>query len=422
MGSLHAMYANPEEEDRMQRTRNRLQNDLAEQVMENKTKKLEEEYTKKREELESRQKKLESGLDHWGQPIAAGDPYRIANRMKKEVKDMSDDLQQMKENLRNEMGIDTSPYGNSNNSNNNNNNNNNSNRKNVNSNMNEIYDQNFDALINDELDKFMTPRDVRERMMMAQIPRTDKMDSGEKQNVEERQFQRNTYNNNKKYGKDDGVMLSNADTPSAMSEKSFVGLLSDKLYDMIKGAMWNEAYLRRLFQRFDLDNTGKITATNFRRAFSKLGLAATKSEINEMLKRLDPNRRGTIDYLDFIKICVVNAKTKRANQLLKERKKKRRDKARSVPKGGRGDYGRYRNDQRKQTKRRKNQNTQIAWEERRNAGRTGRYRASSQYKQPTQSDIDAKKIEQLVTLTKRLLKEQSDLRASLARTNEALGV
>ena len=99
MGSLHAMYANPEEEDRMQRTRNRLQNDLAEQVMENKTKKLEEEYTKKREELESRQKKLESGLDHWGQPIAAGDPYRIANRMRKEVKDMSDELQQMKEKL-----------------------------------------------------------------------------------------------------------------------------------------------------------------------------------------------------------------------------------------------------------------------------------------------------------------------------------
>ena len=52
------------------------------------------------------------------------------------------------------------------------------------------FSQNFDASINDELDKFMTPRDVRERMMMAQIPRTDKMDSGEKQNVEERQFQK----------------------------------------------------------------------------------------------------------------------------------------------------------------------------------------------------------------------------------------
>ena len=98
-------------------------------------------------------------------------------------------------------------------------------------------------------------------------------------------------------------MLSNADTPSAMSEKSFVRLLSDKLHDMIKGAMWNEAYLRRLFQRFDLDNTGKITATNFRRAFSKLGLAATKSETRNV-KRLDPNRRGTIITLILLRFVL----------------------------------------------------------------------------------------------------------------------
>ena len=67
-------------------------------------------------------------------------------------------------------------------------------------------------------------------------------------------------------------------------------------------------------------------------------------------------------------------------------------------------------------------NPQIAWGKSKNAGRTGRYRASSQYPAPTQSEMDAKKIEQLVSLTKRLLKEQTNLRASLARTNQALGV
>jgi Ca2+-binding EF-hand superfamily protein len=422
MGSLHAMYANPEEEERKTRARNRLKNDLAEQVMENKAKKLEEEYSKKRAELESRQKKMDAGLDHWGQPIAAGDPYRIANRMKNEVKEMSSDLKEMKEKIRIEMGMEPSSHivDNSNNYGNSRYNNNERNTREYVNDTNGKYDQNLD--IGDELDKFMTPRDVREHMMMSNMPNLGRTAHNERQKIEHQQYKDS--NHDKYDNKSDGLMLSNADTPSAMSEKSFVGLLSDKLYDMIKGAMWNEAYLRRLFQRFDLDNTGKITATNFRRAFSKLGLAATKSEINEMLKRLDPNRRGTINYLDFIKICVVNAKTKRANQLLREKREKKKQLRQIQPKGGRGGFAKYRNDQRIQTKgnRLRQRNSQIAWGERGNTGRTGRYRASSQYPAPTQSEIDAKKIEQLVSLTKRLLKEQTDLRASLARTNQALGV
>ena len=74
MGSLHAMYANPDEEMRMKVNRNRLKSDLASQVAEQKSRRFEEEYQKRREDLESRQKKSAAGLDHWGQPIAAGDP------------------------------------------------------------------------------------------------------------------------------------------------------------------------------------------------------------------------------------------------------------------------------------------------------------------------------------------------------------
>ena len=413
MGSLHAMYANPDEEMRMKVNRNRLKSDLASQVAEQKSRRFEEEYHKRREELESRQKKIAAGLDHWGQPIAAGDPYRIADKMRKEIKEMEANLKQMAENERAEGGTEAAiaNYGRTT-----------SNprtqrvsnsdtiefQKNRN---NSLASDNFEISLDDELDKFMTPRDVREKMILSQMVGVEQKEALEAQ---DREKGRVAYFDNTNPNK--------SNTPSTESDKSFVGLLNDKLYDMIKGAMWNEAYLRRLFQRFDVDNTGKISATNFRRVFSKLGLTATKSEISELLKRLDPQRRGTIDYLGFIKICVVNAKTKRANQLYKEKKKKRDQKKLYSPEGPRGKYGRYRNDQRISSKQRHQKQRQIAWEDGMRSKPTGRYRASSQYPKSSQKDIDAKKLEQLVSLTKRLLKEQADLRDSLARTNEALGV
>ena len=229
-----------------------------------------------------------------------------------------------------------------------------------------------DISLEDELDKFMTPRDAREKMMLAQMVRVEEKEAVDSQ---EREKYRGAQYDSR------GPIKSN--TSSTESDKSFVGLLSDKLYDMIKGAMWNEAYLRRLFQRFDLDNTGKISATNFRRVFSKLGLTATKSEISDLLKRLDPQRRGTIDYLGFIKICVVNAKTKRANQLHKEKKKKRNQKKLYSPEGPRGKYGRYRNDQRISSRRRHKERDKSLGTMARNKA-TGRYRASSQYPKPSQ--------------------------------------
>ena len=123
---------------------------------------------------------------------------------------------------------------------------------------NSLASDNFEISLDDELDKFMTPRDVREKMILSQMVGVEQKEA---LGAQERGKGRVPYFDNTNPNK--------SNTPSTESDKSFVGLLNDKLYDMIKGAMWNEAYLRRLFQRFDVDNTGKISATNFRRVFSK---------------------------------------------------------------------------------------------------------------------------------------------------------
>ena len=97
LGALADMIGpSPEEQERRDRTRNRLQNDLASQVREQKLKKFQADYKRQREELESRQKKLDHGLDHWGQQVAAGDPYRVTKKMKREVEVMKKKLNNMR--------------------------------------------------------------------------------------------------------------------------------------------------------------------------------------------------------------------------------------------------------------------------------------------------------------------------------------
>merc|ERR1711991_1039632 len=180
------MYANPDEEMRMKVNRNRLKSDLASQVAEQKSRRFEEEYHKRREELESRQKKIAAGLDHWGQPIAAGDPYRIADKMRKEIKEMEANLKQMAENERAEGGTEAAiaNYGRTT-----------SNprtqrvsngdtiefQKNRN---NSLASDNFEISLDDELDKFMTPRDVREKRILSQMVGVEQKEALEAQERE----------------------------------------------------------------------------------------------------------------------------------------------------------------------------------------------------------------------------------------------
>jgi Ca2+-binding EF-hand superfamily protein len=407
LGSLAEMLGpSPEEQERMDRTRHRLQNDLASQVREQKLKKFQADYERRREELVSRQKKLEKGLDHWGQPIVAGDPYSVKVRMAKEVESMTKSLNRMKRDFfldQNPEGIhklmevqDSSRV-----------------EKTCSSDQDfkgEFFEEiNGSAFDEGVFDKFITPRKLREnREKQQQVKPNEERQSLQNPVVEKTMSET--------YVPPFSARREDVPTPP-LSEKSFVGLLSDKLYDLIKGAMWNEAYLRRLFAKFDKNGNGRVTAAEFRAAFAKLGLSATKKEMDEFLHRLDPQRRGYVDYLEFIRIVVVNAKAKRANQLASDKRKQRAEKKRVSPPGDRGARGRYRNDQRLSSRLPGQDGTIQLVRGIREAPRHSTLRRNRQ-----QSVVDAQKLDELVELTKRLLREQSVLRQSLARTNGALGV
>ena len=88
---------------------------------------------------------------------------------------------------------------------------------------NSLASDNFEISLDDELDKFMTPRDVREKMILSQMVGVEQKEALEAQ---EREKGRVAYFDNTNPNK--------SNTPSTESDKSFVGLLNDKLYDMIK--------------------------------------------------------------------------------------------------------------------------------------------------------------------------------------------
>jgi hypothetical protein len=58
-------------------------------------------------------------------------------------------------------------------------------------------------------------------------------------------------------------------------------------------------HLKEIFKKFDADGNGYITSVEFRNAIRELNLALTSREIDEIIKKVDTNLDGMIDYKEF---------------------------------------------------------------------------------------------------------------------------
>ena len=62
---------------------------------------------------------------------------------------------------------------------------------------------------------------------------------------------------------------------------------------------------------FDNDKDGKLLVPELRWAMTKLGDEMDEPTVDEMIKEVDPENKGTVDILEFAKIC-FNIKDKPA--------------------------------------------------------------------------------------------------------------
>ena len=84
-------------------------------------------------------------------------------------------------------------------------------------------------------------------------------------------------------------------------------MLELRLRRMIEEASTSEAALRRLFARFDKDNSGKLSRQEMKRVFVELGVKATDAEIQELVFGLDKSNDGLCSYNEFLAITITLA-------------------------------------------------------------------------------------------------------------------
>lgn len=74
----------------------------------------------------------------------------------------------------------------------------------------------------------------------------------------------------------------------------------DSSYYLSKERLW------AAFKHFDLDNSNYITTANVREVLARAGRRIPQEEINEMIKEVDANKDGKIDFQEFCKIVKFN--------------------------------------------------------------------------------------------------------------------
>ena len=60
--------------------------------------------------------------------------------------------------------------------------------------------------------------------------------------------------------------------------------------------------LMEAFKIFDINNTGKISVKNLKHILVKIGQGFTEEEANEIIKNINADKEGNIDYADFIEV------------------------------------------------------------------------------------------------------------------------
>jgi Ca2+-binding EF-hand superfamily protein len=413
MSSLASINGpSPEEKRRSERKRRQLQEDLANQVREQRVKNVDKKLIKMRETVKSRQRKIDGHLDNWGQHLPENDPFGVSRQMMSDQDKLRRQLNEeemMLETLQIEVekaaaGHDHSPSGKS--------------REDDLELVRLVDEYDYRQPAMDEhgvdiINMMESPsrtsrRDVpsfestpmgmnnvtispsRDPVSFTQLPdaspgRTRQTDGGHHLGNRRAALQRQRDN-------EEQQRAINASSSATTSVDS----IEYKLRDAIRKAMMTETAMRHLFVQFDKIGSGKISANDFQRGFQKLGIVdATKEEVDSLLRRLDYNGDGYIDYLEFVRIAVRGVRHQGAGRRKGPRrpagrpKNMNRTKARSAARKG----------ARRAAKRKPGQNTQAR----------------------TLSRTEQHDLKELMNICKELMKEQQILKKSVRRTNKALG-
>mmetsp|Transcript_30445 Transcript_30445/g.27685 ORF Transcript_30445/g.27685 Transcript_30445/m.27685 type:complete len:178 (+) Transcript_30445:371-904(+) len=84
---------------------------------------------------------------------------------------------------------------------------------------------------------------------------------------------------------------------------------------MDKRLYTNEERLWDAFRRFDVDNSGFITATDIKKAMARAGRKIPDSEVEKMMKEFDPSSKGQISFENFKEMMTADDNEYEVNYL-----------------------------------------------------------------------------------------------------------
>jgi len=109
----------------------------------------------------------------------------------------------------------------------------------------------------------------------------------------------------------DNVVMSRMKKFTAMNKFKKVGMLA-----MAK-TLTNEEIsgMKQMFKQFDKDNSGTITINELRKGLEKKGAKSTQAELEHMLKEMDVDGNGELDYEEFIAATLCASKTQNEDNM-----------------------------------------------------------------------------------------------------------
>ena len=88
-----------------------------------------------------------------------------------------------------------------------------------------------------------------------------------------------------------------------------IGLMRQRLLTLSNGAQ-EEYKVRNMFRTFDADKSGALSINELAGLFSQLGVDVKENELLAVMKALDKNGNGTVDFEEFYTFLVCDPYTK----------------------------------------------------------------------------------------------------------------
>ena len=101
------------------------------------------------------------------------------------------------------------------------------------------------------------------------------------------------------------IQRADANSNGLVEFSEFVALVAPELID--DRSPYSEDQLRRLFEIFDRDGNGFITAAELAHSMAKLGHALTAKELTGMIEEADTDGDGRIDFREFSRAITAAA-------------------------------------------------------------------------------------------------------------------